>query len=381
MAARCASISRMINPVTPGVRGLRSPRTRRTPRLSESRNVCIVRRTGQKNQAPTAVIPDRSQGRRQKNLRLWSARQRQYASELLRHRTRLSRLHRGSQSLQARPVHAGHAYSDLFLEAIDSAKPDLVLILPWNLKQEIVAQMRHVGDWAANSLFRFLKSMSSTRRSLVHEGRALLRRPGYQDPRIFRKRPKANDPVGNQPILWHLMHYYSQYGHTDFILCLGYKANFIKEFFLNYKPHVYADCVVSKFASNIELLSAPQTDWRISLIDSGIWRKIGQRLWAVREHVRDESMFLANYSDGLSDVDLDDMIARFKKSGKLACFLAIRPPLTYHLADIDERGHVRNSDRRIARRSGSTADISCSGKKSSITCAKARSLFLSHSSG
>src|SRR5919112_6916708 len=57
--------------------------------------------------------------------------------------------------------------------------------------------------------------------------------------------PKPMVPVGHQPILWHVMRYYSQYGHRDFVLCLGYKANVIKEFFLNYKPHVFADCVVS----------------------------------------------------------------------------------------------------------------------------------------
>lgn len=154
--------------------------------------------------------------------------------------------------------------------------------------------------------------------------------------------PKPMIPVGNQPILWHVMNYYSQYGHNDFVLCLGYKANFIKEFFLNYKPHFYADCVVSKNSSQVELLDAPQDDWRITMIDTGIWRKIGQRLWAVRDQLKDEPMFLANYSDGLSDVDLDDVIDKFKKSSKIGCFVAIRPPLTYHLADIDESGRVKD---------------------------------------
>jgi glucose-1-phosphate cytidylyltransferase len=160
--------------------------------------------------------------------------------------------------------------------------------------------------------------------------------------------PKPMIPVGNQPILWHVMNYYSQFGHNDFILCLGYKANIIKEFFLNYKPHFYADCVVSKNSSKIELLSDPQEDWRITMIDTGIWRKIGERLWAVRDQLKDEPMFLANYSDGLSNVDLDDMIEKFKASGKIGCFVAIRPPLTYHLADIDDNGRVkefRSSDR------------------------------------
>lgn len=153
--------------------------------------------------------------------------------------------------------------------------------------------------------------------------------------------PKPMIPVGHQPILWHVMNYYSQYGHRDFVLCLGYKANVIKEFFLNYKPQIYSDCVVSQQGSKVELLSEIKEDWRISLIDTGIWRNIGHRLWAVRDHVKDEEIFLANYSDGLTDVDLDDMIDTFKKSNKIASFVAIRPPLTYHLADIDLNGKVR----------------------------------------
>jgi glucose-1-phosphate cytidylyltransferase len=160
--------------------------------------------------------------------------------------------------------------------------------------------------------------------------------------------PKPMIPVGHQPILWHVMQYYSEYGHTDFILTLGYKANIIKEFFLNYKPQVYADCVVSGFGANVELLNKPEEDWRVTLIDTGIWRNIGERLWAVRDYVKDEEIFLANYSDGLSDVNLDDMLARFRQSGKIACFLAVRPPLTYHMADIEADGRVRefrSSDR------------------------------------
>jgi glucose-1-phosphate cytidylyltransferase len=154
--------------------------------------------------------------------------------------------------------------------------------------------------------------------------------------------PKPMIPVGHQPILWHVMQYYSEYGHTDFILTLGYKANIIKEFFLSYRPQVYADCVVSGYGSNVELLSEPEEDWRITLIDTGIWRNIGERLWAVRDLVKDEEIFLANYSDGLTDVNLDHMVECFKKSGKLACFLAVRPPLTYHLVDIEPDGRVRD---------------------------------------
>jgi glucose-1-phosphate cytidylyltransferase len=167
--------------------------------------------------------------------------------------------------------------------------------------------------------------------------------------------PKPMVPVGNQPILLHLMQYYSQYGHRDFVLCLGYKANLIKEFFLNYKPQSYMDCVVSGFGSKVELLGTPEQEWKITLLDTGIWRNIGQRLWAVRDHVKNEEMFLANYSDGLTDVNLNHMVEIFKKSGKLACFLAVRPPLSYHLADIDGHGDV------VAFRPADCSDIWING--------------------
>ena len=181
-------------------------------------------------------------------------------------------------------------------------------------------------------------------------------------------------PIGDKPILWHLMHYYSQFGHKDFVLCLGYKANVIKEFFLNYKPQTYADCVVSGFGNKVEILGDPQQDWRIAMIDTGIWRNIGERLWAVREHVAGEEMFLANYSDGLSDVNLQEMIEAFRASGKIACFLAVRPSFSLHLVDMRRRAG-RSSASAPARTpiSGSMAASSSSARRSSTTCAKATS--------
>lgn len=152
--------------------------------------------------------------------------------------------------------------------------------------------------------------------------------------------PKPMVPVGDKPILWHLMHYYSQFGHKDFVLCLGYKANVIKEYFLNYKPQAYADCVVSGFGNEVEILGNPQQDWRIAMIDTGIWRNIGQRLWAVRDYLAGEEMFLANYSDGLSDVNLTEMIEAFRVSGKVACFTAVRPSFSLHLVDMNSGGKV-----------------------------------------
>ena len=136
------------------------------------------------------------------------------------------------------------------------------------------------------------------------------------------------------------MHYYSQFGHNDFILCLGYKANVIKEYFLNYKPQTYADCVISGFGKRIDILGEAHTDWRVALIDTGMWRNVGERLWAVREHVADQEMFLANYSDGLCDIDLTEMIEIFRASGKIACFTAVRPTFSLHMVDMEPSGKV-----------------------------------------
>ncbi len=153
--------------------------------------------------------------------------------------------------------------------------------------------------------------------------------------------PKPMIPIGEKPVLWHLMDFYSNYGHKDFVLCLGYKANIIKEYFLNNRPRLYADCVVSAGGAEVQLLGAPAQDWRITMIDTGIWRNIGERLWAVREHVEGEDMFMANYSDGLAGVDLAQMVDAFCRSGKVACFMAVRPSFSLHLTDIDEEGKVR----------------------------------------
>ena len=97
---------------------------------------------------------------------------------------------------------------------------------------------------------------------------------------------------------------------------------------------------MSGFGSNVETLGDPQQDWRVTLIDTGVWRNIGERLFAVRQHVEDEEMFLANYSDGLSDVDLPAMIDAFKRSGKIACFVAARPTFSLHLVEMDNEGKV-----------------------------------------
>ena len=167
--------------------------------------------------------------------------------------------------------------------------------------------------------------------------------------------PKPMIPVGHQPILWHIMQYYSQYGHQDFVLCLGYKANVIKEFFLNSKPSMHTDCVISDHGRKVSVLGEMPPDWRVTMVDTGMWRNIGQRLMAVRHLIKDEEMFLANYSDGLTDAPLPDMVDHLKKSGKIGCFIAVRAPLNFHLAEFDADGVVTRF------RAGSETDIWING--------------------
>lgn len=147
--------------------------------------------------------------------------------------------------------------------------------------------------------------------------------------------PKPMVPVGQQPILGHIMQYYSHYGHRDFVLCLGYKANVIKEYFLNSNRWTNSDCVISNFGEHVEAIGEQPPDWQVALIDTGIWRNIGQRLMAVRHLVEHEEVFLANYSDGLTDAPLPDMIERFLKSDKIGCFIAVHPPFNFHLAEFN----------------------------------------------
>jgi glucose-1-phosphate cytidylyltransferase len=165
--------------------------------------------------------------------------------------------------------------------------------------------------------------------------------------------PKPMVPIGFRPILWHVMKYYAHYGHKDFILCLGYKADVIKNYFRNYDECASNDFVLSHGGKNVELLSSDIGDWRITFVDTGLTSNIGQRLQAVKKHVQNEEVFLANYTDGLSDVDLDKLIETFLNSNRLACFVSVKPRATFHMITVDPEGvvksieHVTKSGARI----------------------------------
>lgn len=148
--------------------------------------------------------------------------------------------------------------------------------------------------------------------------------------------PKPMVNIGYRPILWHVMKYYAHFGHKDFILCLGHRADAIKNYFLNYNECASNDFVLSWGGKKLELYNSDIQDWRITFVDTGIDSNIGQRLKAVEKYLDGEDEFMANYSDGLTDLQLPQQLHHFHQQGKIASFLAVRPNLSYHLVSLHE---------------------------------------------
>ncbi len=139
-----------------------------------------------------------------------------------------------------------------------------------------------------------------------------------------------------RPLLWHVMKYYAHYGHKDFILCLGHRADAIKNYFLTYNECLSNDFILSAGGKNLELMSSDIEDWRITFAYTGINSNIGQRLKAVEKYLEGETEFLANYSDGLTDLPLPQQLEHFHQQGKVASFLCVRPNMSYHVVSLQE---------------------------------------------
>jgi glucose-1-phosphate cytidylyltransferase len=165
--------------------------------------------------------------------------------------------------------------------------------------------------------------------------------------------PKPMVPIGYRPILWHVMKYYAHFGHKDFILCLGYKADVIKRYFLEYDECVTNDFVLSGGGKKVELLNQDIQDWRITFVDTGLTSNIGQRFKAVEKLVDSEEIFLANYTDGLADVPLPKVIENLQNSARTASFVSVMPKASFHFIACDKSGivtgieHIRKIGARI----------------------------------
>jgi glucose-1-phosphate cytidylyltransferase len=160
--------------------------------------------------------------------------------------------------------------------------------------------------------------------------------------------PKPMVKIGYRPILWHVMKYYAHYGHKDFILCLGYKADTIKHYFLNYEETHSNNFTMAR--GQVALESSDLDDWKITFVDTGLKANVGQRLKAVQPYLEGEEMFLANYSDGLTDMHLPSQIQWFRESRKVASFLAVKPSQSFSVVtlrddkSVDDIQYVRESD-------------------------------------
>jgi glucose-1-phosphate cytidylyltransferase len=153
--------------------------------------------------------------------------------------------------------------------------------------------------------------------------------------------PKPMVPIGYRPVIWHVMRYYAHYGHREFILCLGYRGDVIKEYFLNYDECLSNDFTLAGGGRDIRLRNNDISDWTISFVDTGQVSNIGQRLMAVRDWLGDDEVFLANYSDGLTDMDLDQQLAHFHRRDAVGSLLLVRPAhQSFHFARVGGDDHV-----------------------------------------
>lgn len=152
--------------------------------------------------------------------------------------------------------------------------------------------------------------------------------------------PKPMQMVGPRPLLWHVMRYYAHFGHKDFVLCLGYGASHIKDYFLGYDETISNNFVMR--GGQVELLDNDISEWTVTFVDTGLDSPIGERLRRVREHLAGEEYFLANYADVLTDAPLNTMIEKFRASGSAASMMLVPPQQSFHCVEVSEGGEVKD---------------------------------------
>ena len=152
--------------------------------------------------------------------------------------------------------------------------------------------------------------------------------------------PKPMTPIGSRPVLWHVMRYYAHFGHTEFILALGFGAQSVKDYFLHYEETASNDFVLTKGGASIELLDSDISDWTITFIDTGMDTPIGERLRRVRPHLEDDEVFLANYGDVLTDAPMNEIIDGFLPTDAAGSLLAVRPQDSFHVVAIGQDARI-----------------------------------------
>jgi len=153
-------------------------------------------------------------------------------------------------------------------------------------------------------------------------------------------RPKPMVEIGGKPILWHIMKLYSYYGVNEFVVCLGYKGYVIKEYFANYFLHM-SDVTFDMSNNQMTVHNQHAEAWKVTLVDTGDESLTGGRLARVKDYVKDEEAFCFTYGDGVSDVNISDLIAYHRQHGKLATLTAVTPPGRFGALDIQD-GEIRS---------------------------------------
>ncbi len=152
-------------------------------------------------------------------------------------------------------------------------------------------------------------------------------------------KPKPMVEIGGKPILWHIMKIYSQYGFNEFIVCLGYKGYVIKEYFANYFRH-QSDLTIDLKNNTTEIHNSTAEPWKISLIDTGVNTMTGGRIKRIQPYIGNEP-FLLTYGDGVSDVNLKELVEFHKQSGKLLTVTSIQPTGRFGSLEIDDNNSVQ----------------------------------------
>jgi glucose-1-phosphate cytidylyltransferase len=154
-------------------------------------------------------------------------------------------------------------------------------------------------------------------------------------------KPKPMIEIGETPILWHIMKIFSRYGYNDFVICCGYKAYVIKEYFSDYYMH-RSDITFDFTAENkMTVISNVAEPWKVTLVDTGLTTMTGGRVRRVRQHIGNER-FMLTYGDGVSDVRIDELVDFHARSGKMATVTAIQPSGRYGVVDIGEDSSILN---------------------------------------
>lgn len=153
-------------------------------------------------------------------------------------------------------------------------------------------------------------------------------------------RPKPMVYIGDRPILWHIMKLYAHYGHNEFILCLGYKGEVIKNYFLNYQA-LTSDftLAIGRSFGPVFHNSPPEEGWTVTLADTGLESQTGARVSRIRKYIRGDR-FMLTYGDGLSDLDINKLIQFHLSHGKIGTVTGVRPPSRFGELGVDANGRV-----------------------------------------